>query len=83
MPDRNGVLPAGFNPAASVRLKTGIDVIENLGGASYACARAGEEQPLTIELRDAAGVAEGGMIETGFEPADAFLFDPGSGARIR
>ena len=78
MPDRIGVLPAG-----SVRLKTGIDVIEHLGGASYAYTRAGEEEPLTIELRDAAGVAEGGMIETGFEPADAFLFDPGSGARIR
>jgi lactose/L-arabinose transport system ATP-binding protein len=54
-----------------------------ISGRLCAYARAGEEQPLTIELRDAAGVAEGGMIETGFEPADAFLFDPGNGARIR
>jgi lactose/L-arabinose transport system ATP-binding protein len=78
-----GVRPEHFNPAGSVRLKTRIDVIENLGGASYAYARAGEEQPLTIELRDAGGIAEGGTIETGFDPSDAFLFDPENGARIR
>jgi lactose/L-arabinose transport system ATP-binding protein len=78
-----GVRPEHFNPAGPVRLKTRVDVIENLGGASYAYARAEEEQPLTIELRDAEGVVEGGMIETGFEPADAFLFNPESGRRIR
>ncbi|MGN6773304.1 MAG: ABC transporter ATP-binding protein [Rhizobiaceae bacterium] len=78
-----GIRPEHFDPTGSVRLKTRVDVIENLGGASYAYSRAGEEQPLTIELRDAGDIAEGGMIETGFEPADAFLFDPESGARIR
>jgi lactose/L-arabinose transport system ATP-binding protein len=78
-----GVRPEHFNPAGSVRLKTRVDVIENLGGASYAYARAEQEQPLTIELRDAGNIAEGGTIETGFEPSDAFLFDPQSGARIR
>jgi lactose/L-arabinose transport system ATP-binding protein len=78
-----GVRPEHFNPAGSVRLKTRVDVIENLGGASYAYARAEQEQPLTIELRDAGGIAEGGTIETGFDPANAFLFNPESGARIR
>jgi hypothetical protein len=38
---------------------------------------------LTIELRDAGGIAEGGTIETGFDPSHAFLFDPENGARIR
>jgi len=38
MPDRIGVLPAGFSPAGSVRLKTGIDVIENLGAPLCLCA---------------------------------------------
>jgi lactose/L-arabinose transport system ATP-binding protein len=78
-----GVRPEHFSEAGSVRLRTRIDVIENLGGASYAYARAGEEQPLIIELRDAGGIIEGGTIETGFDPADAFLFDPETGMRIR
>jgi lactose/L-arabinose transport system ATP-binding protein len=58
-------------------------VIENLGGASYAYARAEQEQPLIVELDDAGGVVEGGAIETGFDPAKAFLFDPRSGRRLR
>ncbi|MBN9076185.1 MAG: ABC transporter ATP-binding protein [Rhizobiales bacterium 65-79] len=78
-----GVRPEHFDPAGAVRLKTRIDVIENLGGASYAYARAEQEQPLTIELRDAGDLAEGGVIETGFDPDDAFLFDPATGRRIR
>jgi lactose/L-arabinose transport system ATP-binding protein len=78
-----GVRPEHFDPDGPVRVSTRIDVIENLGGASYAYARAEAEQPLTIELRDAAGVAEGGTIETGFDPSDAFLFDPESGRRLR
>jgi lactose/L-arabinose transport system ATP-binding protein len=78
-----GVRPEHFDPAGPVRLRTRIDVIENLGGASYAYARAEQEQPLTIELRDAGGIAEGSVMETGFDPGDAFLFDPATGRRIR
>jgi lactose/L-arabinose transport system ATP-binding protein len=78
-----GVRPEHFDRDGPVRLRTRIDVIENLGGASYAYARAEQEQPLIVELDDAGGVVEGGAIETGFDPAKAFLFDPRSGRRLR
>jgi lactose/L-arabinose transport system ATP-binding protein len=80
---RLGIRPEHFAATGAVRLRVKIDVIENLGGSSFAYARAGTDQPLTIELEGTAGAAEGQVLSTGFDPARAFLFDPRSGGRLR
>ena len=38
---------------------------------------------LTVELRDGRSAVEGTTLKTGFDPAQAFLFDPKSDLRIR
>ncbi len=78
-----GIRPEHFDPGASVKVQTPIDVIEHLGGSSFAYSRAETEQPLTIELRDNRTAKEGEMLATGFDPARAFLFDASTGLRLR
>ena len=79
-----GIRPEHFTPEGAVRFSTRIDVIEHLGGASYFYARtAPGVDPLTIERRDAREGRIGETIETGFDPARAFLFDAETGLRIR
>jgi len=78
-----GIRPEHFDAAGSVRIDMLIDVIEHLGGSSFAYARAEKEHPLTIELRDNRTAREGETLKTGFNPARAFLFDPGTGLRLR
>jgi lactose/L-arabinose transport system ATP-binding protein len=42
-----------------------VDVIEHLGGSSFAYSRAEMELPLTIEIRDNRNVREGEVFQTG------------------
>jgi len=78
-----GVRPEHFPPAGAVRLEVTVDLVEHLGGASYAYALSGSAHPLTIEMRDSRAVERGTVLATGFDPMRAFLFDSVSGARIR
>ena len=82
-----GIRPEHFSPPGnggdSVEIETTVDVVEHLGGASYAYARSEEERPLTIELRDGRTAAQGAPLKAGFDPARAFLFDEETGRRIR
>ncbi|MCY0150306.1 sn-glycerol-3-phosphate ABC transporter ATP-binding protein UgpC [Hoeflea sp. G2-23] len=78
-----GIRPEHFDPAGSVQVSMPIDVIENLGGSSFAYSRSDMEQPLTIELRDNREAREGEVLKTGFNPVRAFLFDAQSGLRLR
>jgi lactose/L-arabinose transport system ATP-binding protein len=78
-----GIRPEHFGPDQPVRLSVSVDLVEHLGSASYAYVGSGSDHPLTIELRDARTVARGTVLETGFDPARAFLFDATSGRRIR
>ena len=79
-----GIRPEHFSPEGAVRFSTRIDVIEHLGGSSYFYARtAPGVDPVTIERRDAREGRIGETIETGFDPARAFLFDAETGLRIR
>jgi lactose/L-arabinose transport system ATP-binding protein len=70
-------------PPASVKVSMPIDVIEHLGGSSFAYSRSEMELPLTIEIRENRNVREGEVFQTGFNPQRAFLFDAGTGARLR
>lgn len=79
-----GIRPEHFEENASVRIEFLIDVIENLGGVSYAYASSeGDELPIIIELRGKARPREGGRMMVGFDPSSTLLFDSGSGRRIR
>ncbi|KQN73459.1 sn-glycerol-3-phosphate ABC transporter ATP-binding protein UgpC [Devosia sp. Leaf64] len=78
-----GVRPEHFGPDLPVRLDVTVDLVEHLGGASYAYIGSGSTHPLTIEMRDARNVGRGTTLETGFDPARAFLFDAKTGERVR
>ena len=78
-----GIRPEHFDAAGSVQVSMPIDVIEHLGGSSFAYSRSEMELPLTIEIRENRNVREGEVLETGFNPERAFLFDAGTGARLR
>ena len=78
-----GLRPEQFDPAGPVRISIPVDVIENLGGVSYAYSRVGLDiEPYCIELRGK-DRPQGGAIDTGFSPEDALYFDPVSGLRLR
>ena len=66
-----------------MRLSATIDVVEHLGGSSFAYGPSGTQEPLTIEMKEGRDIAEGAMLQTGFSAAKAFLFDPQSGQRLR
>ncbi len=78
-----GIRPEHFSPDGAVRISTPIDVVEDLGGASYAYARSDEAQPLTIEFKGDRRAQAGSVLTTGFAPEKAFLFEPGSEQRLR
>ena len=78
-----GVRPEHFDPSGSAQIETFIDVIEHLGGLSYGYSGAGGEDPLTIALTEEDTAKPGTTYTAHFDPKRAFLFDPGSGLRIR
>ena len=78
-----GIRPEHFEPGGAVKIKTQIDVIEDLGGVAYAYARSEDEAPIIIEQKNARGIREDMMLTTGFDPERAFLFDPDTGIRVR
>ncbi|WP_299866991.1 sn-glycerol-3-phosphate ABC transporter ATP-binding protein UgpC [uncultured Hoeflea sp.] len=78
-----GIRPEHFDPEAAIKVETPVEVIEHLGGSSFAYSRSEMEQPLTIELRDNRSAQEGAVLQTGFDPARAFLFDAATGLRLR
>jgi lactose/L-arabinose transport system ATP-binding protein len=78
-----GVRPEHFTPSGNVPLAVDVELIEHLGGSSFAYAKSGTEHPLTIELRDNRHVAVNGRLETGFASERAFLFDSATGLRTR
>ncbi|WP_323764737.1 sn-glycerol-3-phosphate ABC transporter ATP-binding protein UgpC [Marinovum sp.] len=81
---RLGLRPEHFEPEAPLRAELAIDVIENLGGVSYAYSSAeGDAHPVIVELRGKSRPNAGGMLQVGFDPASVLLFDSESGQRIR
>jgi lactose/L-arabinose transport system ATP-binding protein len=82
-PLKLGIRPEHFDAKGTVSISLTVDVVEHLGGTSFAYAGGNSENPLTIELKEGRNAAAGQMLQTGFDPARAFLFDAGSGRRIR
>ncbi|SIN76254.1 ABC transporter ATP-binding protein [Vannielia litorea] len=79
-----GLRPEHFEPDGPIRATINVDVVENLGGVSYAYSSADAgETPITVEWRGRTRPDEGGAVEIGFDPSAALLFDRASGLRIR
>jgi multiple sugar transport system ATP-binding protein len=78
-----GIRPEHFHAGGSASINVKIDVIERLGGVSYGYSGTTEDDPLTIGLGETDEAREGHVFTAHFDPARAFLFDPGSGLRIR
>ena len=78
-----GIRPEHFDAGGSIQVSMPIDVIEHLGGSSFAYSRSHLELPLTIEIRENRDAREGEVLKTGFNPDRAFLFDAESGLRLR
>jgi lactose/L-arabinose transport system ATP-binding protein len=78
-----GVRPEHFDANGPVKVSIPVDVIEHLGGTSFAYGGGSSENPFTVELKDGRKIASGEVLKTGIDPDRAFLFEAGSGRRIR
>jgi len=78
-----GIRPENLNDDGTHALTFNIDVVENLGGVSYAYAQERyEDEPYCIELRGH-GRPDSGTLLSRFNADSALLFDATSGLRIR
>ncbi len=78
-----GIRPEHFDPAGGVSITVNIDLVEHLGGSSFAYAGSGTEQPLIVEFRDRRLPSGGQELQTGFNPDRALLFNAEKGKRLR
>jgi lactose/L-arabinose transport system ATP-binding protein len=78
-----GIRPEHFDPAGTLPIAIDVDLVEHLGGSSFAYARSTSQHPLVIECRDRRPLLAGHRLETAFDPQRALLFDKQSGIRIR
>jgi lactose/L-arabinose transport system ATP-binding protein len=71
-----GLRPEHFGgDDASVCLKLTIDMVEHLGGDSFAYAHNGQDKPIIIKMRGGRDHRPGDLIEARFAPAKALLFN--------
>jgi lactose/L-arabinose transport system ATP-binding protein len=77
-----GIRPEHFKAGGAASLDLRIEIIEHLGGESYAYARAGDADVLTISTSMGRDWAGGMQIKAAFDPAKTLLFDV-AGQRLR
>lgn len=77
-----GVRPEHFTPHGKVKLNVNVELIEDLGGTSFAYVRTPDGTPVTVELRDNGTMPVDGTAQVSFDPATAFLFDRTSKLRL-
>ena len=79
-----GLRPEHFEPRGQIQVDLNIEVIENLGGVSYAYAAGAQDtHPVIVEMRGTSRPTEGGALTVGFDPAVTLLFDSETGLRLR
>src|SRR6185295_9828154 len=77
-----GVRPEHFTETGAAKLALTVDIIEHLGGESYAYASYGQGDVITIRVHNGRAIRAGQAIEARFDPEAVLLFDAG-GQRIR
>ena len=79
-----GIRPEYFEQDGPILATLGIEVIENLGGVSYAYSSVeGEPHPIIVEWRGKDRPNKGGQLTVSFDPSSGLLFDAETGARVR
>jgi lactose/L-arabinose transport system ATP-binding protein len=77
-----GIRPEHFKSGGSASLPLTVELVEHLGGETYAYARHGTGDLLTIATNNARDVASGDAYEAKFDPASMLIFST-EGQRIR
>ena len=77
-----GIRPELFSRGGDASLKLVIELIEHLGGETFAYARQGRGDVLTIASNDGRDLKAGQTIDARFDPAKLLLFSE-AGERIR
>ncbi|AFL50851.1 lactose/L-arabinose transport system ATP-binding protein [Sinorhizobium fredii] len=77
-----GIRPEHFKEHGSASLELTIDMLEHLGGETFAYARHGNGELVIIETKNGRGLKSGDRISARFDPGCALVFD-GDGKRLR
>jgi lactose/L-arabinose transport system ATP-binding protein len=77
-----GIRPEHFKSGGSASLPLTVELVEHLGGETYAYARHSGGELLTLATNNARDVASGDAYEAKFDPASMLLFST-EGQRIR
>jgi lactose/L-arabinose transport system ATP-binding protein len=77
-----GLRPEHFKRGGAAHLDLTVDLIEHLGGETYAYARFGQGDLLTVATQNDRSLRSGDALAAQFDPAAALLFDS-AGQRIR
>ena len=77
-----GLRPEHFDETGSASLELMIEMLEHLGGETFAFARYGNGELVTIQTRNGRSLKSGQPINARFDPAKALVFDD-KGMRLR
>ena len=77
-----GIRPEHFDDSGEGRLDLTIDMLEHLGGETFAYARHGSGDLVIVETKNGRALKSGEKLEARFDPARALLFGP-DGKRLR
>ncbi|MEI2298558.1 ABC transporter ATP-binding protein [Ensifer sp. MJa1] len=77
-----GIRPEHFGDSGSASLDLTIDMLEHLGGETFAYARHGNGELVIIETKNGRDLKSGDGISARFDPAAALVFDA-DGRRLR
>ncbi len=76
-----GVRPEHFNTTGAACLSMTIDMLEHLGGETFAYARSGTGDLVIVETKNGRDLKSGQSLDARFDPASTLLFDE-QGKRI-
>jgi lactose/L-arabinose transport system ATP-binding protein len=77
-----GIRPEHFKAGSGAELALDVEMVEHLGAETYAYARFGSGELVTIATQNDRSVKSGDRIAARFDPAHALIFD-GTGQRVR
>ncbi|WIV49505.1 sn-glycerol-3-phosphate ABC transporter ATP-binding protein UgpC [Marivivens sp. LCG002] len=76
-----GIRPEHFTKDGQAALELTVEIVENLGNETYAYARQGNAEMLTIAMQGDRSTRPGSTVSARFDPQKMFLFDT-KGERI-
>lgn len=77
-----GIRPEHFDEAGPAALDLTIDMLEHLGGETFAYARHGNGELIVVETKNGRGLRAGDRLTARFDPVSVLVFD-GEGKRLR